>query len=384
MPVLESPEKKEKLRSWPLAVQARLEELEGELKDEEITKKGFWNKKYSLVEEYLSKEQISRVVELRAETKQGSLTDLEYFNKMDELLVPEKEFVDKTVKEEKPDLFKEDDKENVQNGQVKPKEESSSSSSSSTQDSTSGPSASGSSSSTQESSSKPSPTKSPETKRPRKAAPVKGQLSLMDSFKNAAAKKRKSEPDGKNQSDAKKLKETKVDRCPTCRQNNDDPDVIRYETHPDGAKPEFEAIFDERVMLESDEGYDSLPQYKLTGFTVYCKEGHVVRFDTNLIEKNKLIYFSGFVKPVFSEDSSIEGGVAVKDAGPITSWWNAGFDGGDNPLTGFTTLEAEYYLMQPSELYKPVMRIVEEKVTQSALPLSFTICCIYKSFPRFS
>lgn len=207
---------------------------------------------------------------------------------------------------------------------------------------------------------------------------------MMDSFKNAAAKKRKSEPDGKNQSDAKKLKETKVDRCPTCRQNNDDPDVIRYETHPDGAKPEFEAIFDERVMLESDEGYDSLPQYKLTGFTVYCKEGHVVRFDTNLIEKNKLIYFSGFVKPVFSEDSSIEGGVAVKDAGPITSWWNAGFDGGDNPLTGFTTLEAEYYLMQPSELYKPVMRIVEEKVTQSALPLSFTICCIYKSFPRFS
>ena len=384
MPVLESPEKKEKLRSWPQAVTARLEELEGELKDEEITKKGFWNKKYSLVEEYLSKEQISRVVELRAETKQGSLTDKEYFNKMEELLVPEKEFVDETVKEEKPDLFKEEDKENVQNGQVKPKEESSSSSSSSTQDSMSGPSASGSSSSTQESSSKPSPTKSPETKRPRKAAPVKGQLSLMDSFKNAAAKKRKSEPDGKNQSDAKKLKETKVDRCPTCRQNNDDPDVIRYETHPDGAKPEFEAIFDERVMLESDEGYDSLPQYKLTGFTVYCKEGHVVRFDTNLIEKNKLIYFSGFVKPVFSEDSSIEGGVAVKDAGPITSWWNAGFDGGDNPLTGFTTLEAEYYLMHPSELYKPVMRIVEEKVTQSALPLSFTICCIYKPFPRFS
>ena len=33
---------------------------------------------------------------------------------------------------------------------------------------------------------------------------------------------------------------------------------------------------------------DSLPQYKLTCYTVYDKEGHVVPFD-----KNKLIYFSG-------------------------------------------------------------------------------------------
>ena len=117
-----------------------------------------------------------------------------------------------------------------------------------------------------------------------------------------------------------------------------------------------------------DGGMDESPQYKVTNFTCYCKEGHVVRFDTDLIEKNKEIYFSGYLKHLTCEDPGIEDGIPVYDCGPIVSWWNtgknntiqylrqfllfspAGFDGGERCLTGFTTRLAEYILMEPSEL----------------------------------
>ena len=35
--------------SWPESVQMRLKELDSELEDEEITKKGYWKQKYQLV-----------------------------------------------------------------------------------------------------------------------------------------------------------------------------------------------------------------------------------------------------------------------------------------------------------------------------------------------
>ena len=45
----------------------------------------------------------------------------------------------------------------------------------------------------------------------------------------------------------------------------------------------------------------------------------------------KDLYFSGFIKAVWSEDPTVDDeSVPVKDAGPITSWWNAGYDGGKN------------------------------------------------------
>merc|ERR1711990_354829 len=78
------------------------------------------------------------------------------------------------------------------------------------------------------------------------------------------------------------------------------------------------------------------PQYKLTCYTVYDKEGHVVPFDTGIIDKNKYIYFSGYLKHLTCEDPSIEDGVPVFDCGPINAWSNAGFDGGEKALTIFS------------------------------------------------
>ena len=60
-------------------------------------------------------------------------------------------------------------------------------------------------------------------------------------------------------------------------------------------------------------------------------------FDTGLIDKNKEIFFSGYLKHLTCEDPGLEDGVPVYDCGPINSWWNAGFDGGEKALTGFST-----------------------------------------------
>ena len=86
----------------------------------------------------------------------------------------------------------------------------------------------------------------------------------------------------------------------------------------------MEAIIDPSLSLAMDDDGMDEPQYKVTNLTCYCKEGHVVRFDTDLIEKNKEIFFSGYLKHITCEDPSIEDGIPVFDCGPIVSWWNTG------------------------------------------------------------
>ena len=48
--------------------------------------------------------------------------------------------------------------------------------------------------------------------------------------------------------------------------------------------------------------------------------------------------------------------------GPINEWWTAGFDGGEKPLIGFSTAFCDYFLMEPSEQYEPIMTVMSEKV----------------------
>lgn len=43
------------------------------------------------------------------------------------------------------------------------------------------------------------------------------------------------------------------------------------------------------------------------GFSVYDKAGHLCPIDGGLIERNALLYFSGYMKPVYEENPSTEG-----------------------------------------------------------------------------
>ena len=41
--------------------------------------------------------------------------------------------------------------------------------------------------------------------------------------------------------------------------------------------------------------------------SVYDKEGHLCPFDSGLIERNVLLYFSGYMKAIYEENSDPEG-----------------------------------------------------------------------------
>ncbi|XP_063841265.1 LOW QUALITY PROTEIN: DNA (cytosine-5)-methyltransferase PliMCI-like [Scylla paramamosain] len=169
-----------------------------------------------------------------------------------------------------------------------------------------------------------------------------------------------------------------VNRCEICRQHLSSPDLLLYPGHPEGSVEEFIALTDQRLSLftgneEFIHEYDERPQHKITEFNVYDTEGHLCPFDGGLIERNVLLYFSGFLKPIYEEDPSAEGGIPTKDIGPINEWWISGFDGGEKALIGFSTSYAEYILMSPSEIYSPFVEAVKEKIYLSKLVIEFML-----------
>nr|XP_034181295.1 DNA (cytosine-5)-methyltransferase 1-like isoform X2 [Osmia lignaria] len=173
-------------------------------------------------------------------------------------------------------------------------------------------------------------------------------------------------------------------KCEYCRQKLND-EIKFYPGHPNGAVDEEIALIDSRLCLfNGNESFihesDEHPQNKLTYFSVYDKNGHLCPFDAGLIEKNVLLYFSGYMKAIYEEDSSPEGGVPAKDMGPINEWYVSGFDGGELALIGFNTAFGEYILMEPSEAYAPFMDVVKEKIYMSKLVIEFLLDEISPSY----
>ncbi|KAJ7334456.1 DNA (cytosine-5)-methyltransferase 1 [Desmophyllum pertusum] len=168
-------------------------------------------------------------------------------------------------------------------------------------------------------------------------------------------------------------------KCKECKQLLDSPDLRLFLGSSDDAVEEFVALTDPRLSLFSGEeeqfdSYNDRPQHKITNFSIYDKNTHLCPFDSGLIEKNIELFFSGYLKPIYDENPSPEGGVPVKSIGPINEWWVAGFDGGENALIGFTTAFAEYILMQASEEYMPFMNIMKEKIAMSKIVIEFIQC----------
>jgi len=177
-------------------------------------------------------------------------------------------------------------------------------------------------------------------------------------------KKRKSASRAKRPA-KRSRKEPKVARCDDCRQPLESEGLIFYMGHPDGSAEEDVALFNPILALDTDDVDGSLyerTEYRLTNFTFYCSAGHLVEFGNGLLERDAKMFFSGYLKPVFNDSPSPDGGVAVHDAGPITQWWTAGFDYGDRHLIGVSTITADYYLTEPSEDYKPFMEELDRKV----------------------
>ncbi|XP_065315323.1 DNA (cytosine-5)-methyltransferase 1-like [Gordionus sp. m RMFG-2023] len=148
----------------------------------------------------------------------------------------------------------------------------------------------------------------------------------------------------------------KPSKCDYCKQYINDDTIVYSNDRVDVYSEEFVAITDSKLALCNDKSepinewenedfsHAQIPQYKLTNFSIYDKNGHLCAIDSGLIEKNIELLFSGTLKPIYSEDPSVNDGVDVKHMGPINAWRITGFDGGENILIGITTAFADYFL----------------------------------------
>ena len=328
---------------WSQEIRDQLKEIKEDLANEELTVKGYWNKKIKILKPVLTEDAKAKVSNLTKTMKAGDMKNEEFYEKLQVLLVPDTD-------------TGEAEKENLPNRENHLSNSTSSGGAGAA-------SSQGSSSSSALSSSSPMSRRyklKDEDKSSRSSSRQQQQQQTISSM-FAKVKRKAGEEDSKPA--AKRMKEVKVERCKTCNQNLLG-QLTFYGSHPNGAADEYTALFDERIQIETNDAMDgeSKPQFKITGFTIYDKESHVTRFDTDLIEKNRKIYMSGYLKAIYDEDTGIEGGVPVKDVGDIVSWWTSGFDGGDAVILGVSSEIADYILIQPSELYKPFMNIVHEKV----------------------
>ncbi|CAN8014880.1 unnamed protein product [Ixodes persulcatus] len=201
-----------------------------------------------------------------------------------------------------------------------------------------------------------------------------GQRSLVDMF-DQMSKRPKSEAPATNGDDKPAVTYT---RCSACRQVLDASEIRLFEGDPPDAVDEFLALTDPKlnVFNEADDGGDDVmdtPQHKVTQFCVYDKHTHLCPLDSGLIEREVELYFSGYVKPIYAEDPSADGGICTKALGPIGAWWTAGFDGGESAVVGFTTPYADYVLMAPSEQYAPFMDALKEKIYMSKLVIETVV-----------
>ncbi|UYV62934.1 DNMT1 [Cordylochernes scorpioides] len=239
------------------------------------------------------------------------------------------------------------------------------------------------------------PSKSKAKAKKSKTTTIKGQSTIMQAFSNMSKRKReveevqepkvevtaKDEPPEEGETPQRKRAKATVTKekpkpqqsanCGTCRQPLDQ--VQLYPGDSKDAVEEFIMLTNPKLSVYEDMDADLVdvterPQHKLTNFSVYDSHTHLCPFDSGLIEKNIEIFFSGVVKPIFEDDPR---GIDTANMGPINEWWISGFDGGERAILGFSTSFADYILMTPSEIYKPFMRNVTEKIHLSKIVIEY-------------
>ncbi|XP_052224566.1 DNA (cytosine-5)-methyltransferase 1-like isoform X2 [Dreissena polymorpha] len=400
----------------------RLEALEGEYKDGDITQKGFWKKKFRIFGDLIPEGLKQKVGEAEEELKDNIITEKGYFKRLEQIFDTFMKAADfgsgDNVKE--TGKFKDTDDSDKENGDangepekngvhdrtdknadsekevVELKEEEMDTENTSQEDDKGGSPArkKGKASKKGKKTGQPSiasmfaKVASPSQKRKSAAAnedTLKQEpVSEGEEGETVTKKPRIEEEEEENKREMRPKSEDSTSasvqkiptKCQQCKQLLNDPDLRTFAGPPEDAVEEYVALTDPKLSLFTGEednidSYDERPQHKLTQFSVYDKNTHLCPFDTGLIEKNIELYFSGYVKPIYDENPDSEGGIPTKNMGPINAWWTAGFDGGENPLIGFSTAFAEYILMQSSDHYAPFMDTMQEKINMSKIVIEF-------------
>ena len=77
---------------------------------------------------------------------------------------------------------------------------------------------------------------------------------------------------------------------------------------------------------------DQRPILKLTQFGIYDQFGHLCELDGGAIEGNHSVYAYGYIKPVWNDNKSVDGGINTKEIGPINEWFISDFDEGEKAV----------------------------------------------------
>lgn len=163
-------------------------------------------------------------------------------------------------------------------------------------------------------------------------------------------------------------------------------------------QPSTKQVLDELAMLthpniikttvegESVESY--VPQVKIHSYYITDEHGHLVPFDSGLIEAGHQLYLYGDVCDILSSEEEEEeeaetekeqeeedGGevsrVPAGRLGPLTEWWFSGFDGTNRILLGVETEYASYFLMSPHPSYEKFVAKVTEQIYLTKLVIEF-------------
>lgn len=146
-------------------------------------------------------------------------------------------------------------------------------------------------------------------------------------------------------------------------------DELAMLTHPQIIKTTVEG--------ESIETY--VPQVKINDYYITDEHGHMVPFDTGLIESGHKLYLYGNVSDILSsedddkeeDDLNTSNDVPAGHLGPLTEWWFSGFDGTSKILLGVESDYASYLLMTPHQLYNKFVTKVTEQIYLTKLVIEF-------------
>lgn len=187
--------------------------------------------------------------------------------------------------------------------------------------------------------------------------------------KNLCVKKRRQESQNNSKTPKVSISDESGATCPYCGQLEEDTSLVSFDDLVKWVEEPVmltDPILNATALQETNSTNEA-PQHKITRFDVFADCGHLVSFDSGLIEEGKNVYITGLVKPAVCENDLEVVGIPVNRLGPITEWWFSGFDGWNNVLIGLETGFAGYVLDKPSCSYLTRLDRIVDKLYISKL-----------------
>lgn len=72
--------------------------------------------------------------------------------------------------------------------------------------------------------------------------------------------------------------------------------------------------------------FSEVAQVQVTNFVVFDEENHLVSIDNGIMNRGIPLKIQGYVKPIYSDDNTLEGGDYCKEINGLNTWFISGFE----------------------------------------------------------